>query len=387
MGLLTGVRVVDFSRILSGPYLTMSLGDLGADVVKIEQPVLGDDTRHWGPPFYGQDSTYYLAINRNKRSIAIDLRAPAGRDLALRLVRCADIVVENFRRGGMERLGLGYEALRAVKPDLVMLRISAFGETGPDRDLPGYDLLAQAMGGIMGLTGHPGEAPVKAGVAVADLAAALFGLSAVLAALIHRDRTGEGQYITTSLFETQLALHINWAQNYFANGREPKPLGSAHPNLAPYQAFAATDGYFVLAVGNDALFRKCAQALGRSELAGEQRFASNAARVENREALAAILGEIFATGSRERWCAAMHRAGVPAGPIQSIAQIYASAQVEALGQVQTVSHPVAGDLPQVGFPAQLSGRQPEIRRHPPLRGEHTREIARGPVWTIARSIA
>jgi len=376
MGLLSGIRIVDFSRILSGPYLTMSLGDLGADVIKIEQPKLGDDTRHWGPPFYGEDSTYYLSINRNKRSIAIDLRAPEGRDLALRLVRAADVVVENFRHGGMEKLGLGYETLRAVKPDLVMLRISAFGETGPDRDLPGYDLLAQATAGLMSLTGNPGEPPVKTGFAVADLAAALFGMNAVLAALVHRERTGKGQYIATSLFETQIALHVNWAQNYFANQRDPQPLGSAHPNLAPYQAFRAEDGYFVLAVGNDALFRKLCEALGRPELADDEAFSTNAARVRNRERLAEILTAIFAGRTRDAWCALLREAGVPAGPIQSIAQVYASPQFAALGQLKSVRHPVAGDLPQVGFPAHLSEDPPEISRHPPLRGEHTREIAR-----------
>jgi len=354
----------------------MGLGDLGADVVKIEQPRLGDDTRHWGPPFYGEDSTYYLSVNRNKRSIAIDLRAPAGRELALRLARTADVVVENFRRGGMEKLGLGYETLRSVKPDLVMLRISAFGELGPDRDLPGYDLLAQATAGLMSLTGQPDEPPVKAGFAIADLAAGLFGLSAVLAALVHRERTGKGQYIATSLFETQIALHINWAQNYFANGRDPGPLGSAHPNLAPYQAFRARDGYFVLAVGNDALFRKLCESLGRPELADDERFSTNAARVQRREELATLLSAIFAAEDRRHWSARLRDAGVPAGPIQSIAQVYASPQLAALGQVQHVRHPVAGELPQVAFPAHLSEDPPEITRHPPLRGEHTREIAR-----------
>lgn len=376
MGLLAGLRVVDLSRILAGPYLTMTLGDLGAEVVKVEEPGKGDDTRHWGPPFLGPDSSYYLAINRNKRSIAVDLRYEEGRRVVRELVAGADLVVENFRRGTIERLGLGWDVLHALNPRLVMLRISAFGEEGPWRDLPGYDLIAQAMGGVMSLTGEPGGPPAKTGLAIADLAAGLFGCIAVLAALNHRDRTGEGQYVTTSLFQGQLALHLNWALSYFATGEVPGPMGSAHPNLAPYQAFAAADGHVIVAAGNDALFGKLCAALDAPELAADPRFRTNADRVRNREPLAAAIGAIVRTAPKAEWIARLAAAGVPAGPIADIGEVYASPQVDALGALESVPHPQAGLLKLVRFPADFGAEPATIRRPPPLRGEHTREILR-----------
>lgn len=387
MSLLAGIRVVDLSRILAGPYLTMTLGDLGASVVKVEEPLKGDDTRHWGPPFYGEDSAYYLSINRNKRSIAIDLRTSEGREIVLELVRGADVVVENFRRGAIDRLGLGWERLRAINPRLIMLSITAFGQEGPWRDLPGYDLLAQGLGGIMGLTGEPGGAPVKAGFAVADLGAALFGTIAILGALFARERTGEGQYITTSLFQGQLALQINWAQNYFATGKVPGPMGSAHPNLAPYQAFAASDGYVIIAVGNDALFGRLCEALGRPELAAEPRFASNALRVENREALAEIVEGVLRGASKAVWIERLGAAGVPAGPIATLDEIYGSPQTAAIRAVESVEHPVAGLLKQVRFPADFERDPATIHRHPPLRGEHTQDILKELGYDEARIAA
>ena len=376
MGILTGIRVLELSRILSGPYLTMCLGDMGADVVKVEAPHKGDDTRHWGPPFYGEDATYYLAVNRNKRSIAIDLKSDAGRELVLRLAERSDIVVENFRRGTIERLGLGYDALRARKPDIIMLRISAYGETGPRQDDPGYDLIAQATGGFMSVTGPQGGPPVKLGMAVGDLGAALFGLSGVLGALYHRTQTGEGQYLTTSLFEGQLALHIAWAQNYFANGETPQPMGTAHPNLAPYQAFKASDAFFIVAAGNDSLWERLCDALEAPELLEDPRFVRNPDRVANREVLAELLDGRFAMRPRVEWLTLLRTAGVPAAPIQTIAEVYDDPQTEATGLVQTLPHPVAGDLKQVGFPVHFAKTPAEMRVAPPLRGADAESVLR-----------
>jgi crotonobetainyl-CoA:carnitine CoA-transferase CaiB-like acyl-CoA transferase len=375
VGILSGIQVLDLSRILAGPYITMCLGDLGADVIKVEEPDKGDDTRHWGPPFYGTDSTYYLAINRNKRSITVNLKHPEGRRLIYRLAEKADVVVENFRVETRDRLGLDYETLRQYNPSLVMLHISAFGETGPARHRPGYDILAQAMGGVMSLTGEPDGPPLKAGYAVADLGAAMFGLAGILGALVHRERTGEGQYITTSLYETQLAFHIQWALNYFATGEVPRAMGSAHPSLAPYQAFPAADGYVVIAVGNDSLWHKLCDALGAPRLKEDPRFQTNALRVTNRKDLEQELVSLLQKETVAHWCGVLDQAGVPAGPIWTLADIYNRNELtESLGIVQTIRHPVAGMLKQIGFPVHYSREPAAIQLHPPLLGEHTDAI-------------
>ncbi|MCL6452629.1 MAG: CoA transferase [Alicyclobacillus sp.] len=377
MGILSGIRVLDLSRILSGPYITMSLGDMGADVVKVEEPGRGDDTRHWGPPFIGQDSTYFLAINRNKRSIAVNLKDPEGQRIVYDLARHADVVVENFRASTRDRLGLDYPTLRQVNPRLVVLHISAFGETGPYADKPGYDLLAQASGGLMSLTGEPDGPPVKAGFAMADLGAAMFGLTGILAALFHRERTGEGQYLTTSLYETQLAFHINWAGNYFATGETPRAMGSAHPNLAPYQAYRAADGHLVIACGNDALWQRLCDAFGRPEWKSDPRYVTNAARVQHRLELEHDLEAQLSTQPVAHWVAALEDVGVPAGPILNLADIYGGhPQTEALGMVQTVDHPVAGPLQQVAFPVHFAATPARMTLPPPLVGEHTDAILR-----------
>lgn len=375
MGMLSGIKVLDLSRILSGPYITMCLGDMGAEVVKVEQPGQGDDTRTWGPPFYGSDSTYYLAINRNKKSLTLDLKHPKGKQILQKLLKEADVVVENFRNDARDRLGLQYQQLKEQNPSLIVLHISAFGETGPAQHRPGYDVLAQAMGGIMSLTGEKGGPPLKAGYAIADLSVAMFGLSGILGALFHRSRTGEGQYISTSLYESQLALHINWATNYFATGRVPEPQGSAHPNLAPYQAFPTADGHIVIAVGNDSLWRKMCQALALPELAKDARFATNADRVVHRDELVDILSERFKQRSTNDWWPLLDEAGVPAGPIWTLADIYnGNEQTEALDMVQTIQHPVAGALKQVRFPVNFSTEPAEIQSPPPLLGEHTEQV-------------
>lgn len=373
-GPLAGIKVVDLSKILAGPYVTMSLADMGADVIKVEHPEGGDPTRQWGPPFNGPDATYYLAINRNKRSVAIDLKSPEGKEAVHRLIAEADVVVENFRPGSSLHEAYSFEQLSEQYPHLVVLHISAFGESGPMRLDPGYDMVAQASAGLMSLTGEPDGPPLKAGFAMADLSAALFGSMGVLAALVERGRTGRGQYLTTSLYETQLALHINWATGYFATGERPQRLGSGHPNLVPYQAYPASDGYFVIAVGNQVMWRRLCETLDRADLLEDSRFDTNADRVTNRKALNADLEATLATNTVEHWCSLLGSASVPITPIRSIDEIYANDQTRELGMIGTVDHPVAGALEQIRFPVNFRGERPPLRTAPPTLGEHSREV-------------
>ncbi|MFG2886501.1 CaiB/BaiF CoA transferase family protein [Streptomyces sp. NPDC048297] len=371
---LAGIRVVDLSKILAGPYVTMSLADLGADVIKVEHPDGGDPTRRWGPPFNGPDATYYLAANRNKRSVTLDLKSPEGQEAVHRMLAGADVLVENFRPGSSLARVFDHRAISERYPRLVVLHISAFGESGPLRDEPGYDMVAQASAGLMSLTGEPDGPPVKAGYAMGDLGAALFGLSGVTAALFARERTGRGQYVTTSLYESQLALHINWATGYFATGERPGRLGSGHPSLVPYQAYPAADGHFVIAVGNDALFRRLCAALGHDEWAHDPRFATNSARVEHRAALNAHLEAVLAEAGVAHWCALLKDAGVPVTPIRTLDEVYACEQTAALGMVQKADHPEAGPLEQVAFPVSFGGERPPVRTAPPTLGQHSRDV-------------
>lgn len=371
---LAGMKVVDLSKILAGPYATMSLADLGAEVVKVEHPDGGDPTRQWGPPFNGPDATYYLAANRNKRSITLDLKSPAGQEAVHRLLADADVLVENFRPGSSLAQIFDYEELSARYPRLVLLHISAFGELGPLRDEPGYDMVAQASAGLMSLTGEPDGPPVKAGYAMGDLGAALFGLIGVTSALVERERTGRGQYVTTSLYESQLALHINWATGHFATGERPTRLGSGHPSLVPYQAYPAADGHFVIAVGNDGLFRRLCTTLERPGLADDPRFATNRARVEHRDELNAELMALLAPGTVAHWCEVLKAAGVPVAAIRGLDEVYDCPQTEALGMVQKVDHPDVGPLQQVAFPVNFRGERPSVRSAPPTLGQHSREI-------------
>ncbi|MCX3058981.1 CaiB/BaiF CoA transferase family protein [Streptomyces beihaiensis] len=374
---LAGIKVVDLSKILAGPYATMSLADLGADVTKVEHPEGGDPTRRWGPPFQGDDATYYLAANRNKRSVTIDLKSPDGRAAVDRMLADADVLVENFRPGSSLAELFDYRDLTARHPRLVVLHISAFGDTGPLRDEPGYDMVAQAAAGLMSLTGEPDGPPVKAGFAMGDLGAALFGLIGVTSALVERARTGRGQYVTTSLYETQLALHANWATAHFATGERPTRLGSGHPSLVPYQAYAAADGHFVIAVGNDTLFRELCAALGLDSLAADPRFGTNAARVTNRAELNARLEAVLARRTVGEWCDALKARGVPVAPIRSLDEVYACPQTEALGIVQEVDHPAAGTLRQVAFPVSFNGVRPAVRTAPPTLGQHNSPMDQG----------
>ena len=368
---LEGVRVLDLSKILAGPYATMSLADLGADVTKVEHPDGGDPTRSWGPPFVGPDATYYLAINRGKKSVTVDLKSEEGQDVIHRILEETDVVVENFKPGsGLQRI-FDYRTLSGRYPHLVVLHISAFGEEGPLRDEPGYDMIAQAAGGLMSLTGEPGGAPMKAGFAMGDLGAALFGLIGVLAALVERSRTGRGQYVTTSLFECQLALHVNWATNYFATGERPGALGSGHPNLAPYQAFPASDGYFVVAVGNDSQWGSLCSAIAREELTTDPRFVRNRDRVANRGDLERELSGAFASGTVEQWCDTLAAHAVPVSPIRHLDEIYADPHTAALGMIGTVDHPTLGSLRQIAFPVSFAGQRPHLTSAPPVLGADT----------------
>ncbi|MFL4476594.1 CaiB/BaiF CoA transferase family protein [Paeniglutamicibacter sp. MACA_103] len=367
-GPLAGIKVVDLSKILAGPYATMSLADLGADVTKVEHPEGGDPTRSWGPPVKGTDATYYLAINRGKKSVTIDLKSVEGQEIVHRMLADADVLVENFRPGsGLQRI-FDYKVLSERYPKLVILHISAFGDHGPLRDEPGYDMIAQAAGGLMSLTGEPGGAPLKAGFAMGDLGASLFGIIGLLAALVERSRTGKGQYVTTSLYECQLALHVNWATNYFDDGLRPGPLGSGHPNLVPYQAYRAQDDYFVIAVGNDAMWQKLCAAIERPDLGEDADLLTNNGRLSNRERLNTELEKSLKAKTAAQWCELFAVSGVPASPIRSLDEVYAHPHTAALDMVQTADHPVIGELKQVAFPVNFRGERPQVRKAPPMLG-------------------
>jgi formyl-CoA transferase len=373
-GPLDGILVADFSRVLSGPWCTMTLGDLGADVVKIERPGTGDETRGWGPPFAGGESAYYLSTNRNKRSVALDLARPDHRKAAERLIARADVVIENFRPGTMDRLGFGEEACRALNAGVVYASITGFGLTGPARDRPGYDFTVQGIGGVMSITGETTGEPQKVGVAIADITAGLYCAIGILAALRDRDKRGEGQRVHVSLLGTQVAWLANQASNFLNGGVEPTRMGNAHPNIVPYQVFHASDGPFIIAVANETIWRRFCAVTGRDDLARDPRFATNADRVANRFGLAGDLERMFATRPRAEWLAELGAGEVPCAPINSIAEVFADEQVRALGLVEDVPHPTAVNVKLVRSPIELSPEPASIRRAPPLLGEHTLEV-------------
>lgn len=376
---LTGIRVLDFSRVLAGPFCTMMLGDLGADVLKVEQPELGDESRQWGPPWFGEGedrlSAYFISVNRNKRSLALNLKSNEGRDLARRLAAQADIVVENFKVGGMAEFGLSQADLRPLNPGLIYCSITGFGQDGPYRDRPGYDYVIQAMSGLMSITGPADGAPHKVGVAVADVFTGLYALSAILAALHYRNRTGQGQYIDLALLDSQIAAMVNVASNALISGQESPRLGNEHPNIVPYQTFAAADGEFVLAVGNDRQFAALCRLIGQPELAEDIRFATNPARLAHRPELVGLLGEVFKQQSAVEWVEGLLALGIPAGPIQGVRASLRDAQVQARGLVQTIPSPL-GEIPLVMSPAQLSLSPASVRLPPPRLGEHSDELLR-----------
>lgn len=371
---LTGIKVLDLSRILTGPFATMLLADMGAEVIKVEAPGVGDDTRQWGPPFIGTESTYFLSVNRNKQSLTLNLKHPEAREVFFRLVREADILVENFRPGTMEKLGLGYAKLAELNPRLIYAAISGFGLTGPYRDKPGYDLLAQAMGGLMSVTGEPGREPVKAGMSLADIGAGMYATIGILAALQHRSVTGRGQMLETSLLETIISWQTYVATAYWATGKVPGRSGSAHPSIAPYQALRAKDQAFIVAVGNDALWQKFCAALGAPELAGDPRFVTNKDRVVNRDVLIALLEERLAADTAANWSEKFDSLGVPAGPIYDIGQVWADPQVVAREMAVEVAHPTLGSVTVPGVPIKFSQTPGRVKTAPPLLGQHNEEL-------------
>ncbi|MES2415308.1 MAG: CaiB/BaiF CoA-transferase family protein [Pseudomonadota bacterium] len=384
-GPLAGVRVLDLSRVLAGPWATQALADMGAEVIKIEQPGIGDDTRHMGPPFIRNretgeemDAAYFLACNRGKQSVAIDIATPQGQQLVRALAAKCDVLVENFKVGGLEKYGLDYETLKRELPDLVYCSITGFGQTGPYRKRAGYDYLIQGMGGLMSVTGErdgkPGGGPQKAGVALADIMSGMYAALAIVSALRHRDNGGGGQQIDIGLLDVQVAVLANQAMNYLTTGTAPKRAGNGHPNIAPYQSFPASDGHLILAIGNDGQFRRMAQAMGRPEMAEDPRFQTVALRVENSAVLLPVIEAITATRSIDEWIAVMEAVDVPCGPINTIDRVFADPQVRARGIQMELPHRTAGSVPSVANPIRFSATPVTYRNGPPTLGEHTGEV-------------
>lgn len=385
MGALSHLRVLDLSRVLAGPWAGQILADLGAEVIKVERPGNGDDTRAWGPPFlkdaYGEstgEAAYYLSANRNKQSVTIDFTKPEGQRLVRDLAAKSDILIENFKVGGLEAYGLDYASLKALNPDLIYCSITGFGQTGPYAKRAGYDFMVQGLGGLMSLTGRPegddGAGPVKVGVALTDILTGLYSAVAILAALAHRQHDGGGQHIDMALLDVQVACLANQAMNYLTTGVAPQRLGNAHPNIVPYQDFPTADGDFILTVGNDSQFRKFTEVAGRPELGGDPRFATNKLRVANRAELVPLIRQLTVFKTTAEWVAQLEAVGVPCGPINDLAQVFADPQVRARGLVMHLPHALAGLVPQVASPIRLSETPVEYRNAPPLLGEHTQQV-------------
>jgi len=374
IGALDGVRVLDLSRHLAGPYCAMMLGDFGAEVIKVERPEIGDETRHWGPPFVGGESAYYLCCNRNKKSLTLNLKHSQGVTIAQNLAAGSDVLIENFRIGGLDELGLGYKDLKQINPRLIYCSISGFGHTGPDRELGGYDFLIQGRAGFMSITGERDGSPIKVGVAIVDVATALFASNAILAALFARERTGEGQHLDLALFDSQIALLANVGSNYLCSGEVPQRWGNAHSSIVPYQAFQAADDYLILAIGNDGQWGRFCEAAGMTAWAKEERFVTNPQRVAHREVLIPMLESLFRQKPVVEWLRLCANADVPAGPVNTLNEVFADPQVLARGMLVEMPHPTAGTVRLAGTPLNLSTTPTQIRLPPPLLGDHTQEI-------------
>ncbi|MFS0592219.1 CoA transferase [Cytobacillus horneckiae] len=371
---LEGVRIIDASRVLAGPFCTMILGDLGAEVIKIEHHQSGDETRGWGPPFVNGESAYYLCANRNKKSMTLNLKSEEGKEIFKALAKDSDVVVQNFKTGKLEKMGLGYEELRRINEGIIVASITGFGNNGPYKDLPGYDYIIQAMSGLMSITGEKEGGPMKVGVAIADVLTALYTCIGILSAIHQRHATGEGQELDISLMDCQIASLINVASNYLVGGIEPSRLGNEHPNIAPYQVFSASDGDFVVAVGNDQQFKRFAQVAGMPELAEDSRFKENRLRVEHRAELIPICESLLKQRSKNEWKKILDDAGIPNGPINSISEMFNDPHVEAREMIMKVDHPLIEGLQLAGSPIKLSKSPVKVRQSPPLYGEHTGEI-------------
>lgn len=386
MGALSHIRVLDMSRILAGPWAGQMLADLGADVIKIERPERGDDTRSWGPPWMPVadrdrgEAAYYLCANRNKRSLALDITSPQGQEIIKSLAAQSDILLENYKVGGLKKYGLDYDSLKAINPRLIYCSITGFGQNGPYAKRAGYDFLIQAMSGLMSITGEkdgrPGAGPQKVGVALTDVLTGMYATTGVLAALAARDRTGEGQHIDVALMDVQVACLANQAMNYLVSGNSPTRLGNAHPNIVPYQSFETSDGYMILAVGNDDQFAKFCQEAGQPELAKDERFATNAQRVGNRDLLVSLLEPLIKGRSTADWISALEARSVPCGPINSIGEAFNDPQIKARQMQIEIPHPTAnsGSSPSVANPLKMSGTPITYDKPAPLLGEHTRKV-------------
>lgn len=395
---LSHIRVLDLSRVLAGPWCSQNLADLGADVIKIERPGAGDDTRAWGPPYArdadGNDTTeaaYYLAANRGKRSVTMDIASAEGQALLRELVKHCDVVLENYKVGQLKRYGLDYDSLKAIKPDLVYCSVTGFGQDGPYAHRAGYDFLIQGMGGLMSVTGErddlPGGGPQKAGVALTDLMTGMYATIAILAALTRRDRDGVGEYIDLALLDVQVAMLANMGSNYLNSGKPPKRWGNAHPNIVPYQTFACADGYIIVATGNDGQYQKFVEAGGRADLALHERYATNPLRVKNRDELVPLLAAMVATRGRDFWIDTLEAVGVPCGPINNLDDVYKNPQVLARGLVMEVPHPTAGTVKLVRSPMRMAGAAVDDALAPPLLGQHTDEVLRDLLGHSAADIA
>jgi crotonobetainyl-CoA:carnitine CoA-transferase CaiB-like acyl-CoA transferase len=376
-GPLDGLTILDLTRVLSGPYCTMLLGDMGARVVKIEQPGRGDDTRAWGPPFIGGESTYFLSVNRNKESVTVDFKTPAGRDIVDRLIARADVLVENFRPGTLDRLGLGYARVHAAHPRLVYASISGFGQSGPRRDEPGYDAVMQAEGGLMSITGEAGGPPFRLGVAIVDLAAGLFAVQGILLALYARERSGVGQHVDVALFDSVVSL-LSYQASACLNDPSfaSQRMGNRHPTIAPYDTVPASDGDFFLAVGNDDQFRRLCEAIGDTDLAADPRYATNPARVANYAELRPRLAAALRKRPRAAWLARLTAAGVPCGDVRPVRDVLADPQTTARRMIEAVQHAAAGLIRVPGIPAKLSDTPGTVRSAPPTLGQHTDAVLR-----------
>lgn len=376
-GLLHGVRVIDLTRVLAGPFGTMMLGDLGADVIKIEVPGKGDDTRQWGPPFaQGGESAYFLSANRNKRSITLNLKSEQGLAVLKDLIRQGDVLVENFKAGTLARLGLDETTLQELRPDLIYCTITGYGYSGPYKDRPGYDFITQALSGLMGITGPIEGEPTRVGVAIADILTGIFAANAIMAALVARGRTGEGARIDLSLLDSQVAALSYVASNYLISGQEPQRYGNGHPNIVPYQSFKARDKFIAFAAGNDYQWGKFCQAVGKEAWVQDERFATNPKRVENREVLIPLLDELFATKDAQDWLDICEQIGLPAAPINKVSEVFEHPQMQARQRVIDVEHPTAGVIQMVASPLNVLNNPPQVRYPPPLLGQHNEEILR-----------
>ena len=373
-GPLVGIRVLDLSRALAGPYCTMMLGDMGAEVIKVESPDGGDDSRAWAPPYIGQESAYFLSCNRNKKSITLNLRTEGAKKILTDLIKISDVVVENFRPGTMKKMGFPYESMKAINPKVIFASITGFGIKGPEAQKPGFDLIAQGMSGFMSFTGEVGGGPIKVGVAIADINSGMFLAFGIVAALYHRQQTGEGQVVDTSLFETMVAQLTFQAGRYFATGIAPKPEGNRHPLIAPYESFACQDGYINIAAGNDNLYSKLCSAVGLKECEKDPRFQNNGLRVQNREALIPIIEARTRTYKLKDLQKILDDAGIPNGPIWSLDQTLTSEQVAALGMIKEVEHPTCGKIKVTGVPVKLSQTPGSVELPPPTLGQHTGEV-------------